>query len=713
MDLVSGYVPASLKSHLPAVSSLNPWASHASPEHRSEPVNEPEQMTWAGFDVADWPSADGNSVRSEQVLLCAYASGFSIWMVGGASKIGGSAAELVSYRGGPPVRSLRMLPSPQVPDSPQQPFYSHRPLAAVLTMPTADPQLNPNQLSATTLRLFSLKTNDFVHSLRFAQEVISVEANQRVISVQLRDVIYVFDANSLAKLRAVKCFPIEVPCMALGARWLACAARTPAPSDPAAPTATYASDPLWRPIHILLRYLDTAREVAAGVYRGLVGPGENPEQLASSAGSVQVLDTLSGVVHAHWRAHYRPLSALAWEPRGSLLLTAGDGARSIHVYRLENDGAKQLYKLVRGMTPSRLTCISVALDSSYVAATSVRGTTHVWTLNDAPGPAPGGPPYPVVNALTRVKPLAQHGSGAVPTSSSSATTSSSSSLHLSNGSVTGTGSTGTSGAAEVARVACWSSAGSSHAFGLAEGLLLRYAMPRGEPQACFDLRRRRAAPPFPAPGLTHPGPPPLPPVPAEPPLPLLNNVELQTHMPPSRPLWAGPQFVFISAAGVPEQLQGRTSYGPRALPAGPGSPGVQPLSADLLQYAPRPQQAGFAALVVPASPGAPPHLAANGAPHPMSPAQPLSPLLATLAPPSISHQLPSTLQLPTGLSPLPSPPNVPLPPLQPASTTNGLQPGNSTNGPVRPEDRPLPAAPPRRRGSRPDAVENAMPNTKP
>ena len=131
------------------------------------------------------------------------------------------------------------------------------------------------------------------------------------------------------------------------------------------------------------------------------------------AGTVVVRDAASRLVVAHFRAHTSPLAALAFSPGGTLLATASVAGHSVNLFRIlppapataaagaamGADGgggggglglgqAAWLYRLYRGVTPAAIRGIAFAPDASWVAASSGRGTTHLF---HTPGAAPGAP----------------------------------------------------------------------------------------------------------------------------------------------------------------------------------------------------------------------------------------------------------------------------------------------------------------------------------
>ena len=145
-----------------------------------------------------------------------------------------------------------------------------------------------------------------------------------------------------------------------------------------------------------------------------------------SAGTVIVRDVLTQRVLCHLKAHSSAIATLAFDPTGTLLVTAGQHGQYIHIYQLvtlpssftassppsasavsasspvaplSSFSPRFLYRLFRGVTHATLRSLSFSSDSNWFACTSLKGTTHIFAINPHGGPinvsthAP--PPMPV------------------------------------------------------------------------------------------------------------------------------------------------------------------------------------------------------------------------------------------------------------------------------------------------------------------------------
>jgi len=125
--------------------------------------------------------------------------------------------------------------------------------------------------------------------------------------------------------------------------------------------------------------------------RGGDGGASQHDTAADSevAGTVTVRDVVQRTDVAHFRAHTAPLGLLAWDPSGLMLVTASVYGHNINVFQISpsggSSGAVHLFKLSRGMTPALITDVSFSRSGDLLAASSARGTTHLFRLGGAAG----------------------------------------------------------------------------------------------------------------------------------------------------------------------------------------------------------------------------------------------------------------------------------------------------------------------------------------
>eukprot|EP00898_Chlorokybus_atmophyticus_P000328 jgi/Chlat1/1296/Chrsp118S01729 len=261
------------------------------------------------------------------------------------------------------------------------------------------------------VRLYSLKSHDYVHN------------------------IYAFDAMTMQNTFSVQTYPAPMVAgtqhsapqpIALGPRWLAYAANQPllpatgraspqvlsgrssspspstSPASGASLVAQFAKQSSKQLASGLFSLGVDGYKTLQGYYSQLTEPTANGQPQAQAnghsgaahppdaecAGTVVVRDVVSRAVVAQWRAHTSALSCMAWDPTGTLLVTASVCGHNLNVFRVSPGNAEapeeccwHLYKLYRGVTPAVIQHITFSSCSRWLAVSSARGTTHVYAIN--------------------------------------------------------------------------------------------------------------------------------------------------------------------------------------------------------------------------------------------------------------------------------------------------------------------------------------------
>ncbi|KAM3410415.1 hypothetical protein ACQJBY_002556 [Aegilops geniculata] len=317
-------------------------------------------------------------------------------------------------------------------------------LSALIRDTSTEPQTGNCISTPTVVRFYSLKSHTYVHVLRFRSAVYIVRCSPRVVAVALAAQIYCFDAVTLENKFSVLSYPLQgapganigYGPMSVGSRWLAYAPNGPVLSStgrlsPQNLTPSPGVSPSTSPSNgtLVARYaMESSKQIAAGIinlgdmgYKTLSkycqellpdgsnsplssSPGRRSGKLpstvhpleADNAGTVIIKDVTSKVVISQFRAHTSPISALCFDPSGTLLVTASVHGHNINVFRImptciaNGSGSKRydwasshvhLYKLYRGMTAAVIQDISFSHFSQWVSIVSARGTCHIFTLS--------------------------------------------------------------------------------------------------------------------------------------------------------------------------------------------------------------------------------------------------------------------------------------------------------------------------------------------
>ncbi|KAJ7568137.1 hypothetical protein O6H91_01G020400 [Diphasiastrum complanatum] len=374
-------------------------SSYASQSSGIEEEQQREQVLWAGFEKLELGPTD---VR--HVLLLTYLNGFQVWDVESAKNV----RELVSRRDGP-VSYLRLQPQPCAQESHEGNFKAARPLLLVISgEASSNVSSIPGGYSVghlgsdgthsggfanslpTVIRFCSLRTLQYVHTLRFKAGIFGVRCSPRIVAVAFVSQIYCYDATTLQSILSVLTYP-NLPmgpgggsygygALAVGPRWLAYAANHPLVS------CTGRASP-----HHLT---PSPGSPGSGSPRPKSNSGSvlDPE----NAGIVIVRDFVSKAVVAQIRAHTSPISALCFDQSGTLLVTASVYGHNLNVFLLmpqspananmsaayDSTGSfVHLYKLYRGFTNAVIQDIGFSSDSHWICVSTSRGTSHIFAIS--------------------------------------------------------------------------------------------------------------------------------------------------------------------------------------------------------------------------------------------------------------------------------------------------------------------------------------------
>ncbi|TSN39287.1 Breast carcinoma-amplified sequence 3 [Bagarius yarrelli] len=305
------------------------------------PTDEKEKIIWVRFEKADindvahspeFLEMHGSGVDPPLCLMIGYADGMQIWSV----SLTGEAQELFSVRHGP-VRAARILPAPRItgPANTDN-FAEKRPLLAVCKS-TGSSGTSPPYCCVD---LYSLRTGEMVKSIQFKTPIYDLHCNKRILVVSLQEKIAAFDSCTFTKKFFVtSCYPCPGPNLnpiALGSRWLA-----------------YAENKLIR-----------CHQSRGGAC------GDNSQSYTAtviSAAKVLVSEDSDGEgVVAHFPAHDKPISCMAFNPSGMLLVTADTLGHDFHVFHIlthpwasSQSAVHHLYTLHRGETEAKKSIVSV------------------------------------------------------------------------------------------------------------------------------------------------------------------------------------------------------------------------------------------------------------------------------------------------------------------------------------------------------------------
>ncbi|KAI3760072.1 hypothetical protein L1987_50462 [Smallanthus sonchifolius] len=410
-----------------------------------------DQVIWAGFDRLEIGPA---SFR--HVLLLGYQTGFQVIDVEDASdftelvsKRDGPVTFLqllhfpTSSNGNEKFLQLHPLLMVVAGDEPTRSGLGQN--RTYLSVPGRDGSVmaQPGSLvdSPTAVRFYSIKSNCYVKVLRFRSTVFMVRCSPLIVAIGLEKEIHCIDAVTLENKFTVPTYPVPrsggqgmvgvnfgYGPLAVGPRWLAYASHKLLVSNTghlSPKNLTPGISPSSSPSNgsLVTRYaVESSKQLAAGIItlgdkgyktiskyypdmlqdRPISPANSNPNwkvRNASSdvdnAGMVIVKDVISKAVISQFRAHSSPLSALCFDPSGTLLVTASIHGNNVNIFRImpctRNTSSNQihdwnsshvlLYKLHRGITSAVIQDISFSCYCQWISIVSSKGTCHVFALS--------------------------------------------------------------------------------------------------------------------------------------------------------------------------------------------------------------------------------------------------------------------------------------------------------------------------------------------
>ncbi|XP_024031449.1 autophagy-related protein 18h isoform X2 [Morus notabilis] len=452
----NGFIPNSLRFISSCIKTASSGVRSASASVAAsisgDPHAQKDQVLFACFDRLD---LDPSSFK--HVLLLGYSNGFQVLDVEDASNVGelvskqddpvtflqmqpqpAKSKDHEGFRSSHPMllvvaceesKSLGVMQSGR--DGLGRNGYSEHQVGNFIYSPTA-------------VRFYSLRSHNYVHVLRFRSTVYMVRCSPQIVAGGLASQIYCFDAVTLKNKFSVLTYPIPqlgvqgmvgvnigYGPMAVGPRWLAYASNNPLQSNTGRLSPQSLTPPCVSPStspgngSLVARYAkESSKQLAAGLlnlgdmgyktlskyYQELIPDGSGSPissngswtvgrgHLTESdcAGMVIVQDFVSKAVVSQFKAHSSPISAICFDPSGTLLVTASVHGNNINIFRIMPSSSHvgsgtqsydwssshvHLYKLHRGMTSAVIQDICFSQYSQWVTIVSNKGTCHVFVLS--------------------------------------------------------------------------------------------------------------------------------------------------------------------------------------------------------------------------------------------------------------------------------------------------------------------------------------------
>ncbi|OIW03164.1 hypothetical protein TanjilG_11801 [Lupinus angustifolius] len=445
----NGFIPNSFRtisSYLRIVSSGASTVARSAASVASSIVDKDDDdddndhVIWAGFD-----KLEGEGEIIQRVLLLGYRFGFQVWHVDESNNV----HDIVSRHDGP-VSFMQGVPNPVGSKRSEDKFANSRPLLVVCTdgffadginvqdgnwsTSNSHDQVNGNYLP-TTVQFYSMKSQSYVHVLKFRSVVYSVRCSPRIVAVSQSTQIHCFNATTLEREYTLLTNPIVMSCpgsggigygpLAVGPRWLAYSGSPIAVSASGCVSPqhlTPSSFPGFSSNGSLIAHYakESSKNLASGIVNlGDMGYKKISKYYSDSNGSLQPINSGNGTINGHstdadnigmvivrdivtkkivsqFQAHKSPISALCFDPSGILLVTASVQGHNINVFKImpghehmsafdASTSHVHLYRLQRGFTNAVIQDISFSNDSKWIMISSSRGTNHLFAINPQGG----------------------------------------------------------------------------------------------------------------------------------------------------------------------------------------------------------------------------------------------------------------------------------------------------------------------------------------
>lgn len=287
-----------------------------------------------------------------------------------------------------------------------------------------------NTFSRSCVKIFSIQSGKYVHTLRFKEPIRGIESGQFTLLVSLSKEIYVYKLTYHPALEFELVF--QTPCyaqpdnyavMALGPRWLAfpgCESKPPTPSHVSA-SPSLSPHVAGQPVASSDSLVNMAQGFASGIYTlggigrqrltamfqgdaNIIPPIEEKMSSNPHAGTIVVRDIANQQILVHFKAHNSAISCLGFNKKGTLLVSVPEDGQYLSVFQVirfpvesknselgRSRGASltivQLYLLFRGVTHATIRSLSFSSDNKWLSASSLKGTTHIFAISECGGPA--------------------------------------------------------------------------------------------------------------------------------------------------------------------------------------------------------------------------------------------------------------------------------------------------------------------------------------
>ncbi|CAO3625801.1 unnamed protein product [Mucor hiemalis] len=196
--------------------------------------------------------------------------------------------------------------------------------------------------SPRRLRINNTKRETTICELNFHTSILSVKMNRKRLIVVLEEQIFIYDISNMKLLHTIDTIPN--------------------------PTAIAALSPSSENCYIACQPLRSSADYYA-------------TNLQQNIGDIEIYDANAMKLANIVQAHKSPISCIAMNSDGTLLVTASEKGTVIRVFTIP--GAEKMYQFRRGSYPAKIYSMSFNLVSTLLCVSSDTETVHIFKLSDS------------------------------------------------------------------------------------------------------------------------------------------------------------------------------------------------------------------------------------------------------------------------------------------------------------------------------------------
>ncbi|KAJ6236917.1 breast carcinoma-amplified sequence 3 [Anaeramoeba flamelloides] len=306
---------------------------------------------------------DYQTYQKSKFMIVCYSNGVQVWNL----NYGNNIREVVSIRT-VAIRSAKFICETKLNE-----LQQNQPFLGLISLHESE------DFPRSSLKIYSLKTNEFYKVLRFTSSIYNFDSTNDLIIVTTQHEINIIEMKTMKLIQKIQYFPnpVNPGIFALGKRFCAFPALSPEKELP---------DPNY------LEYLyQSSKKILENLLETIILRNTNQsilknqtkkfgEILKISMGLITIYDLKNRKEITTFKAHKHIISYLQFDQSGQLLMTSSLSTQ-IRIYRMGNEKPKLIYILRRGFTDALIQNVSFSPNLKLVSISTNHGTTHIFPIN--------------------------------------------------------------------------------------------------------------------------------------------------------------------------------------------------------------------------------------------------------------------------------------------------------------------------------------------